>query len=141
MKRLGHRSVAVDEVEHLVEQQQHGSSRRGEHPRQRLCSRRRGRRGITESLDASITRQLPCQVDPRRLPTRAGIPGVAHEHPNTRRWNLDDTRVVKELRDAGHRLGSAPCSGEVVQRSQGVGLAAAKLGDQCQDRRSVLRPA
>jgi hypothetical protein len=82
MKALGHAAVAVDEIEDFVEQQQHRGVGGGEHPADRLGAGRACRRGGAERLDAFITSDLPCQVDPRCLASGLWVPGIADKHPD-----------------------------------------------------------
>ena len=80
VKALGHAAMAVDEVEDLVEQQQHGSIGGGEHLVQSLGSRRRGRGGGAKGQRRPVRRPVggPDQSKgfraqgrgPRALPTK-----------------------------------------------------------------------
>ena len=80
VEALGHAAMTVEEVQHFIEQQQHGRIRRGEHPGQRLGSRRRGLSGGAERCDTPIARQLASHVDPGRLPPLGRVPGIADKH-------------------------------------------------------------
>ena len=137
VEALGQRAMAVDEVQNFVEEQQHGGLCGGEHPRQRLGPRRRGPRRAAERCDALIARQLTCQVDPGRLPSRCRIPGVADEHADPGCRSLRQAGLGQQVTHAGERRSARPAVGEVVKRREGVRLAAAELGDQGEDRRRV----
>src|SRR5439155_10330498 len=79
VKRLGHATVAIQEVEHLVEEEEYWRARRLEDARDRIGSRRRGARRRAERLDTLVTRQLAGDVDPRCLAPHLRVPGVAYE--------------------------------------------------------------
>src|SRR3990172_11797359 len=75
VERLGAPAVAVHEVEHLVEEQEHRRPGRLEDPRDRLGPGRRGPGRRPERLDTLVARELPGDVDPRRLAPLLRIPG------------------------------------------------------------------
>ncbi len=79
VERLGHAAVAVQEVEHLVEEEEHGRAGRLKDARDRIGPGRRGPRRRAERLDALVPPQLTGDVDPRRLVPRLRVPCVTHE--------------------------------------------------------------
>ena len=129
MEAFGHAAVAVDEVQHLIEQQQYRRLCGGEHFGQRLGSRRCGQRGGPERGDARIARQLASQIDPGRLPPRCRVPGVADEDPDTGSGSFRHPGIGQEIGYAGELGGVRASGGEVVKRGKGVRLAATELGD------------
>ena len=141
VETLGHAAMAVDEVQDLVEQQQHRSIRGGEHPADRLRARRRGPRGGAQCRDALFTRQLARKIDPRRLPALRGVPGIADEDTDLDIGHLRHACLGQQIGNAGQPRRLGPGIGEVVERGERVGLAAAELGDQGENRRRVLSPA
>ena len=140
MEPIGHPTVAVDEVEHLVEQHQHGRAGRREHAAESLGARRRGRRVRAEQLDAPVSGELPGDVDPRRLPPLLRIPGVADEdrHPSRRRGQ---PRVVQQVGDLLQVSDGLAGRHQVIQGRQRVRLASAELRHQRHHRRGVGRLA
>ena len=141
MEALGHAAVTVDEVQHLVEQQQHGGARGGEHPGQRFGSRRSGRRGRAESGDTPIARELTRKVDPGRLATLAGVPGVADEYAGAGGGRFRHARIGQEIADSGECRAARARVGKVVEGGEGMCLAAPELRDQRQDRCRVIGSA
>ena len=141
VERLGQAAVAVDEVEYLVEQQQHGRPGGGEQARQGLGSRRRGAGRGAERSDAPVAGKLARQIDPGRLPPGRGVPGVAHEYAGAGRGNLRQPGRAQQLGHPGEPRGGRPGVGKVVQRGEGMRLAAAELGDEGEDRRGIPAPA
>ena len=139
MERIGHLAVAVDEVEHLVEQHQHGCAGRREHAAQGLGTRRGRRRVRAEQLDAPITGELTRHVDPRRLPTLARIPGVADEDGYTGFGGSRQPGIAQKAGDLIQAVCGFAGRDEVIQRGQRVRLAAAELGHQRHHRRRVRR--
>ena len=137
MERIRHVTIAVDEVEHLVEQHEGWRAGRREHAAESLGARRRGRRVRSEQLDASVSGELPGDVDPRCLPPFLRIPGVADEdrHPRLRRGR--QPRVVQQIADLLQVPDGLPGRHQVVKRRQGVGLAPAELRHQRHHRRRV----
>ena len=116
VERLGHAAVAVQEVQHLVEEQEHRRAGRLEDPRDRLGAGRRGLRRRAERLDALVARELAGDVDPRRLAPRLRVPGVAHEDGDLRLGHGRDARFP-------HQVGDARCSRPRRRRSSPGGRA------------------
>ena len=81
------------------------------------------------------------QIDPRRLPPLRRIPGVADEYADTGGRSLRQAGVTQQIGYAGESGGGRPAVGQVVERGEGVRLAAAELSDEGEDRRRVLGPA
>jgi hypothetical protein len=133
--------VPVQEVEDLVEQDQHAAARRLEDPVEGLRPGGGGLGGRPEFLDPLVPGQPVGQVDPRRLAAGPRVPGVAHEDRHTSLWDLGDASLVEQGADAVEGGGLGPAAGQVVEGGEGVGLAAAELGDKGQHRGGVLRPA
>src|SRR5690606_20738755 len=107
VERLGAAAVAVQVVQHLVEEQQHGRIGSLEYACDRLRSGRRGLCRRTECLNALIPRKLSRDVDPWRLATRLRIPRVADEHGHLRLRYGRNARISHEIRHAaqtGDRL-------------------------------------
>ena len=139
MERVGAAAVAVEEVQHLVEEQQHRracapgrpvrwppcpaawSSPRGRAPR-RPCRLRAGGRCRSTASRGPAAGPRHC----RR--TRRPSPWARLRVPASR--SRSATPLV-----AGHR---APVLRQVVERRERVGLAAAELGDERQHRRGVV---
>lgn len=82
---------------------------------------------------------MPGQVDPRRLTAGLRAPGAAHEHADPGLWHFRNACLIEELLHAGPLSGRGPPVGEVVERRQRMGLAAAELRDEGQHRGGVLR--
>ena len=127
MEALGHAAMAVDEVQHLVEQQQHRGVRSGEHPGQRLGSRRRGLRGRAERGDTPIARELTRKVEPGRLATLGGVPGVADEHAGAGGGRIRNPRTGQEVVDSRERRTARSRVGKVVEGGEGMRLAPARI--------------
>ena len=139
VEALRQAAMAVDEVQHLVEQQQHRGIRDGEHPGEGFRSRRRGLGGAAERFHALRARQLPRQIDPRILAALGGIPRIADEDADAGSWHLRHARLAQQARDARQFGRLRPGAGDVVQRRERVRLAAAELGDEGEHRRRVRR--
>ena len=137
MEALGHAAVAVDEVQHLVEQQQYGSVRGGEYPGQCFGSRRRGLGGRAERGDTPIARELTRKVDPGRLATLGGVPGVAYEYASAGGGRFRHPAPGQKVADSGECRATGARVGEVVEGGESVRLAAAELRDQREHRRRV----
>ena len=120
VEALGHVPVAVDEVQHLVEQQQHRGVRGGEYPSQRLGSRRRSLGGRAESGDSLIARELSRQVDPGCLATLAGVPGVADEHAGAGGGRFRHSRIGQEIANSGECRAARARVGKVVEGGEGM---------------------
>ena len=88
-----------------------------------------------------LARQLARQIDPGCLFTFGRIPGVADEYADAGGRSFGHPGFLQEIGHAGEIRGAGAGPGEVVEGGEGVGLAAAELGDQGQDRGRVLRPA
>ena len=138
VERLGAPAVAVQEVEHLVEEEEHGRPGGLEDPRDRLGAGRRGLRRGPERLDALVARELAGDVDPRRLAARLRIPGVAHEDGDACLRTRGEPSLPQQVGDAAERSGLVPVLRQVIERSQRVRLAAAELRDEREHRRRVL---
>ena len=141
METLGPVAVPVDEVQHLVEEQEHRRPRRGEHPGDRLRSGRRGRRRAAEGGDALVAGQLAGEIDPRGLASFRRVPGIAHEDPDPGIGRFRNARRGQQAGHARQRPGPSACAGEMIERGQGVGLSSAELRDEGEHRGGVLRPA
>ena len=139
MEFLGHASVPVDEVQNFVEQQQHGSLCGCEYFGERVGSRRRGPRCFAECRNAPITGQLASQIDPWGFPALGRVPSIADEDTDSGHGRFPDPGFPHKIGHAGKSGGVRPCVGKVIERSEGVGLAAAELGYQREHRSRVLR--
>ena len=139
MERIGHLPVPVDEVEHLVEQHQHRRAGRREHAAESLGARWCGRRVRPEQLHASVSGELPRDVDPRGLASFLGIPGVADEDRDPRGRRSRQPRVVQQIGDLLQAPDGLAGRHQVIQRRQRVGLAPAELRHQRHHRRRVGR--
>ncbi|MXW36129.1 MAG: hypothetical protein F4Z60_11810, partial [Chloroflexi bacterium] len=139
MERIGHLPVAIDEVEHLVEQHQRGRARRGEHTSERLGARWGRRCARAEQLDTALTGELTGDVDPWRLSSLPRIPRVADEDRHPGLGSGGQPRVVQEIRDPFQAVHGLACRHEVIQRGQCVGLAPAELRHQRHHRRRIRR--
>ena len=84
VERLRHPAVAVQEVEHLVEQQQDRRSSRLEDTFDRFGAWRRGLRRRPTRLDPLVARELACDVNPRGLASLTRVPRIAHEDGHLR---------------------------------------------------------
>ena len=139
VERIRHLPVAVDEVEHLVEQHERRRACRREHPAESLGARRGRRRIRPKQLDAPVAGELTGDVDPRRLAPLLRIPRVAHEDRHPRRRRGRQPRVAQKVGDLLHRSDGLAGRHQVIQRRQGMGLAPAELRDQRHHRRRVGR--
>ena len=141
VEAFGHSPVAVDEVQHLVEQQQHRRFRGHKHLGQRLGPRRRVLGRGAEGGCPRVAGKLARQVDPRRLPPLCGVPGVAHEDADPGGRSFGHARLAQQPQDPGQPGRAGPGPGQVVEGGQGMRLAAAELGNQGQHRGRVLGPS
>ena len=140
VQRLGHAAMPVDEVQHLVEQQQHRRVRGGEHRGDRLgAGRRRPRRG-PERRDSRLAGKLPREVDPRHLPALGRVPCVTDEDAGPRGGRRRHVRRRQQIGHAGQVRRPRPGPRQMVERRERMRLAAAELRDQRQHRRRVRRP-
>ena len=139
VEALRQAAMAVDEVQHLVEQQQHRRIRGGEHAGKRFRARRRGLGGAAERFHALRAGQLPRQVDPRVLAALDRIPRIADEDADAGLRRLRHARLAQQVRHARQFGRLRPGAGDVVQRRERVRLAAAELGDEGEHRRRVRR--
>lgn len=133
--------MPVEEIQNLVEEQQHRRLSRLKDPRDRLGAGRRGLRRGPERLDPLVSRELTGDVDPWRLATLARVPRVAHEHGDLRLRHGSNACLPHEIghaKIARHRL---TVGREVVEGRECVCLAAPELGDQREHWRGVLGPA
>ena len=130
--------MTIDEVEHLIEQQQHRRLSGGEHPCQSLGARRRCPGGGAERGNTLLAGQLARQINPGCLPSLCRIPGIADEHTDSSGGNLLQPGDAQQIRHPGEPGGGRAGVGQVVERGEGVRLAAAELGDEGKDRRRVL---
>ena len=118
----------------------HLATRQADH-RRRMGARRGGKRGRAEGGHPRLSGQLACQVDPGRLPAISRVPGVADEYADAGGRSFGHPGFLQEIGHAGEIRGAGAGPGEVVEGGEGVGLAAAELGDQGQDRGRVsVRP-
>ncbi len=97
VERLCHAAVAIQEVEHLVEEEEHGRARRLEDARDRIGPGRCGPCRRPERLNALVTRQLARDVDPRRLAPRLRVPRVTDEDSDTRLGDGGDARLPQQI--------------------------------------------
>ena len=131
--------MTVDEVEHLVEEDQHRGVRSREDPTQGLGAGGRLLRGLPELRHSLFTGHLPGEVDPGCLAPLLGIPGVSDEDAHL---GLGCFREPGLPQQTSHPLQLAhppPGRGDVVERGEGVRLAAAELGDERHHRRRIGR--
>jgi hypothetical protein len=131
--------MAVEEVEHLVEEKQRRPARCLDDRSDRLSSRGRRFRLLSEGIDAAIARELSCNVNPRCLATGFGIPGIADDDRDLGRGNLGKAGFGKQALNiwvAGDFLAVA---GEMIKRRECMGLAATELRDEREDGRRILR--
>ena len=138
-ERVSHRPVAVDEIEHLVEEHQHRLSGRRDHASERFGAGGGRRRVRAEKLHALIARKLTGYVDPGGFPSVLRVPCVADEDRSLRGGKRAEPGLVQHAADVvelRHRLARRR---EVVQGGQRVRLAAPKLRHQRQHRRRVRR--
>ena len=138
MERFGAAAVAVQVVQHLIEEQEHRRAGRLEDPRDGVGAGRRGLRRGTKRLDALVARELAGDVDPRRLAPRLRVPGVAHEHGDLRLGHRTDARFAHQVGDPVVAGYGVTVLRQVVQRGERVRLAAAELGDEREHRRRVV---
>ena len=82
--------------------------------------------------------ELAGDVDPRSLAAGLRVPGVAHKDGHSGLRAGGEARFLNEVRHTRKPGRRFPGSREVVEGGQRVRLAAAELGDQRQDRRSVV---
>jgi hypothetical protein len=127
MEAIRHAAVAVDEIEHFVEQQQHRSTGCGEHPTDRLGAWWRRRRGGAERLDTLFIGNLPRQIDPWRLASGLRVPRIADEHSDAGGGRRGEAGGIKKFRDTREIDGPPAGVGEVIERRERVRLAAAEL--------------
>src|SRR5439155_15705981 len=76
---------------------------------------------------------------PRRLSPRLRVPGVAHEDSDPGLGDIGDACLPQEIRHARVARRRIPVHRQVIESGQRVGLAAAELSDERQNRRGVLR--
>jgi hypothetical protein len=80
MEKVGTSAVAIEIVQHLVEEQEHGCIRGLEHTRDGVSAGRRCLRRRPEGFDAFIAGELARDVYPGRLAPRLRIPRIAHKY-------------------------------------------------------------
>ena len=90
------------------------------------------------TLHARVAGELAGDVDPRRLPARLRVPGVADEHRHLCLGRLGQPSLAQEVAHAGKRRCGRARVGQVPERGQHVRLAAAHLRDQRLHRSGVL---
>ena len=79
VKTLRQVAVAIDEVQHFIEQQQHWRIRHSEHLGERFSSRWCRFSRVAECGYALFSGNLAGQIDPRIFTPFGGIPSVADE--------------------------------------------------------------
>ena len=131
--------MAIGEVEHFVKEEEYGPTSRREESTKGFCPRGCSRGCRAKRLHPSGLSKLACQIKPRCLAASLRVPGVAHEHPYP---GLRYRREPGCLKQPGNTwkcrcLDTGP--GDVVERRQGVSLAATKLGDEREHRCGVAR--
>ena len=78
------------------------------------------------------------QINPRGFAPRAGVPGVADEDADAGGGRCRHPGLLQETGYPGETGALGASGGEVVEGGEGVGLAAAELGDQGQDRSGIF---
>ena len=141
IEAFSHAAVAVDEIEHLIQQQQHRGIRYGEDPTDCLGAGRRRHRSGTERLNTSLVCDLPSEIDPWRLTSRLRVPCIADEHPDASGGSRSQSCRIEQLRNARKVDGAWAGVGEVIERRQGMCLSTAELSHQRQHWRGISRLA
>ncbi len=131
--------MAVDEIENLIEQHQDRHVGGSKYPADRFGAGRGRHRCGAEFLDALIAGDLAGEIDPRRLAPGLRVPGITDKHADARGRRRRQPGRPEQFRYPGPITGVRAGLGEMVERGERVGLAAAELRDQRQHRRSVSR--
>ena len=139
VKALGALAMPVDKVQYLVEKQQDGRVRGGEHSPQCFGPRRDGLSCSPERGHTLVASQLAREVNPGRLASFRRIPGIADKDPDPGLRCTENPRLHKQIGHAGQTIGFAARLGKMVERGQRVRLPATKLGDQRKHRGCLLR--
>ena len=126
-------AIAIDVIQHLVAQNQHGAACDLDELADRVGAGRSVLCRRAERRDALVAGKLAGDVNPRRLAPFAGVPCVPDKYRDLGGRNVAESGARQELRhDRGSRLSC--CRIAVVKRREGVRLAAAELGDEGHDR-------
>lgn len=97
VKGVGASPVTVQEVEHLVEEEENRRSRGLEDAGNRVRPGRGGAGGRAELRDPSVARELAGDVNPRGLAAGLRVPGVAHEDGHTGNRGVGEARFPKKV--------------------------------------------
>ena len=92
----------------------------------------------TKRGNSGIISKLASQLDPWALPTVLRIPGITDKNTHPGGRNFCHTRLCQKV--SYTRKPGSLCTGvdEVKERSQGMSLTAAELGEKSHNRRCVL---
>ena len=136
--RLRQRAMPVEDVQQLVEQEQHRAFDQPDHAVDGVRSRGRLLGGRAECRDPLVAGKLAGHVDPRGFPSGLRVPGIAHEDGHFGLGHVGQPGFVQEAGDARAAGHGRPAVGQVPKGGKHVRLAAAHLGDQGLDRRRIL---
>ena len=134
-------AVTVDEVQHLIEQDQDGGVGGLEYSAQRFGPGRSRLSLGSEFLYALVSGQLSSNVNPRGFSSLLGIPSVSDKDGDSGLRRLAQAGVTQQLGHPVVRSNLLASGHQVIERRQRVRLASAKLGHKRHDRRGIRRLA
>src|SRR5882672_539190 len=130
--------MTTQKVQHLVEQQQYRGLGLLKNSCDRLRPRGRCLRCCPERCNTLLPGELSCDVYPRVLAPFARVPGISHKDSDLRLRHAGDTSVSQQILNTRVFVCGRTVLRQVVQRRKRMSLAATKLRNKRENRRSIV---